>query len=322
MYNSTNSRSSKHWAMLKPSTQRGFEDVGGGREWEEQPRTGIRGSGDDKPTSAAAFRGRCVRVRCLLPHCAWVAVLLHSSMQVGGGGVMGLIARPPVWWGREGAGQLRQSCVQCLQMNSGEGRGAEASPAKLSPAAIMAAAVEIDEDQSSEDDDKTVIQMNAGWAAGNRARMRAFASRAWETVTLSREPTRSAPSALGSLGSSRGPGAAVPAPTSSAMSLATQSYLSSLYRLDTDDGRRLSAISRYADDYWISNLLTLMRSRVFQCIFSRLAVCSAVCAVVSIFYIFFPFAPFARGQAHATTKSPLYTRPQSPLFSSVYTKLN
>ena len=31
-----------------------------------------------------------------------------------------------------------------------------------------------------------------------------------------------------------------------------------------DDGRRLSSVSRYADDYWISNLLTLTRSRVFQ----------------------------------------------------------
>ena len=221
-------------------------------------------------------------------------------MHAGGGGALGITARSPVLWGRVGAGQLRQSCVQCLQMKSGGGGGAEASPAKLSPAAIMAAAAEGDEDESSEDDNPTVIQKNAGWAAGNRARMRALASKAWETVTLSRGPTTPAPSALGSLGSSRGPGA-LPAPTSSAMSLATQSYLSSLYRLDTDDGRRLSAISRYADDYWISNLLTLMRSRVFQRIFSRLAVCSAVCAVVSIFYVFFPFAPFARGQAHVIT---------------------
>jgi hypothetical protein len=289
--------------MRKPSTQRESEDVGGGAKWEERLRTGIYGGGDDKPMSAAAARGRGGRARCRLPQCAWVAVLLHGSMHVGGGGVLALTTQPPVWRGRVGAGQLRQSCVQCLQMKSGEGGGAEASTAKLSPAAIMAAAVEVEEDESSEDDYTTVIQKNAGWAAGNRARMRAFASKAWETVTLSRGPTTPAQSALGSLGSSRGPGVAVPAPTSSAMSLATQSYLSSLYRLDTDDGRRLSSISRYADDYWISNLLTLMRSRVFQRIFSRLAVCSAVCAVVSIFYIFFPFAPFARGQAHVSTKS-------------------
>ena len=49
----------------------------------------------------------------------------------------------------------------------------------------------------------------------------------------------------------------------------------SLYRF-TDDGRRLSSISRYADDYWISNLLTVSRSRVFQRIFPRLVVCSIV----------------------------------------------
>ena len=115
------------------------------------------------------------------------------------------------------------------------------------------------------------------------------------TVTLSRDagppgsgspaPASSATAAAASASpwSTNSNDSSASSPTSSAMSLATSAYTASLYAF-TDDGRRLSAISRYADDYWISNLLTLMRSRVFQRIFSRcFCVCpsaSAVCALL------------------------------------------
>ena len=90
------------------------------------------------------------------------------------------------------------------------------------------------------------------------------------TVTLARDAAPATAPRAASTSSqptnSNGPAAA--SPTSAAMSLATSAYLTSLYDF-TDDGRKLSAISRYADDYWISNLLTMYRSRVFQRIFSR-----------------------------------------------------
>jgi len=84
---------------------------------------------------------------------------------------------------------------------------------------------------------------------------------------------------------------------------ASDEYLSSLYRF-TDDGRRLSSISRYADDYWSTNLLTIFRSRVFKRIFPRLVVNFLVCSGIAVLYALSPLTfPAAHGHAHTITGS-------------------
>uniref|UniRef100_A0A7S0HYN6 Bestrophin homolog n=1 Tax=Hanusia phi TaxID=3032 RepID=A0A7S0HYN6_9CRYP len=84
---------------------------------------------------------------------------------------------------------------------------------------------------------------------------------------------------------------------------ASDEYLSSLYRY-TDDGRRLSSISRYADDYWSTNLLTIFRSRVFKRIFPRLVVNFLVCSGFALLYSLSPLTfPAAHGHAHTITGS-------------------
>ena len=76
----------------------------------------------------------------------------------------------------------------------------------------------------------------------------------------------------------------------------------SLYHY-TDDGRDLSGPSRYKDDYWVTSLLTMLRSRVFQRILPHLTVNMLVAASVSILYYCVPSTPPLPGLIHAGTGS-------------------
>jgi hypothetical protein len=100
-------------------------------------------------------------------------------------------------------------------------------------------------------------------------------------------------------------------------------YLSSLYRY-TDDGRDLSGPSRYRDDYWVTSLLTLMRSRVFQRIWPHLTVNMIIAASVSVLYFFIPSIPPLPGLIHAVTGSFLGLliafRTQASLHPTPYTR--
>ncbi|KAJ1469776.1 hypothetical protein T484DRAFT_1850422, partial [Baffinella frigidus] len=57
------------------------------------------------------------------------------------------------------------------------------------------------------------------------------------------------------------------------------------------DGRRLSAVSRYSQDYWTTNLLDFFRSRVFTRIRGHLLVNVLMCALLALVKQFWATMP-------------------------------
>lgn len=83
---------------------------------------------------------------------------------------------------------------------------------------------------------------------------------------------------------------------------AEKAYFESMYRY-TDDGRRLSAVSRYSQDYWTTNLLDFFRSRVFTRIRGHLLVNVLMCALLALVKQFWTTMPRMTGLTHAITGS-------------------